>query len=489
VYLQYVPNGFQEFDFQGVRLTHMALTDYLKLRGRTWYVRVQIPPQLWTAAGGKREFIKTLRTADINEANRLKHAHVAAFQRRIKSLERQKPDPLADLYEKAIAWRDARERYKGQAIIHDEEGKPLWTYDDEFISQISEEAQQFLDTHGEQAATSFFKIAKGEGTPLRDLIDTWLAEQAGTITEQTSAQHRTVVTAFLEWAGQGLLVEDVDRRKAGGFVSHLLVPATGLKRKTVQRYVSSLSSLWRWLVARGVADGNPWRGHDIGRKSKRGEAPQGGQWTDAGLVKLLTGTYTPQYTAILHDLIRLALVTGARLDELCSLQATDALQREDGCWIKIGEGKTDAAVREVPIHVSAAHVIERRRNNASGFLFEGLVAGGPDKKRSWNVSKAFGHYTRRLDLGDERRNFHALRKTFTEAMEAAEIPESTTALIVGHKRASMTYGHYSTGTRVQLREAIVKLSYPPAVMRLIRGTGKRKRAQEPRHTPERGRQS
>jgi integrase len=84
------------------------------------------------------------------------------------------------------------------------------------------------------------------------------------------------------------------------------------------------------------------------------------------------------------------------------------------------------------------------------------VAGGHDKKRSWNVSKAFGRYTRQLNLGDERRNFHALRKTFTEAMEAAEVPESTVQLIVGHKRASLTYGHYSKGERVKLRKHINK---------------------------------
>jgi hypothetical protein len=65
---------------------------------------------------------------------------------------------------------------------------------------------------------------------------------------------------------------------------------------------------------------NPWRGHDIGRKSKRSETPRGGQWTDAGLKKLLIGTHTPQYTGTFHDLVRLALVTGARLDELCSLK-------------------------------------------------------------------------------------------------------------------------------------------------------------------------
>jgi integrase len=461
----------------------MALTDYLKLRGRTWYVRVQIPPHLWASAGSKREFVKTLKTRDLSEANRLKHAHVAAFQRRIKTLEQgQQSDPLADLYEKAIAWRDYWERHKGQVIIHDEEGEPLWTYDDEFLSQISDEAKGFLETHGEEAATSFFKIAKGEGTPLRDeLIETWLAEQAGSITEQTSGHHRVAVRSFRAWAGESILIEAVTRKKAGDYVSHLLAPARGISPKTAKRYISSLSSLWTWLEARGHAgQGNPWLRQGIAKKSKRGQAALRKQWTDAALVKLLSGQYTAQYTATLHDLIRLALVTGARIDELCALETRDAHRRENGWWITIREGKTQAAVREVPIHDSAAHVIERRRKSADGFLFGGLVPGGPDKKRSWNVSKAFGHYTKKLDLGEQRQVFHALRNTFTEAMEAAGVPESTTDLIIGHTRASLTYGHYSKGDRVDLRSAIGKLKYSPEVMRLIRGRKQPVAARRPR---------
>jgi integrase len=463
----------------------MALTDYLKLRGRTWYVRVQIPPHLWASAGGKREFVKTLKTRDLSEANRLKHAHVAAFQRRIKTFEQgQQSDPLADLYEKAIAWRDYWERHKGQVIIHDEEGEPLWTYDDEFLSQISDEAKEFLETHGEEAATSFFKIAKGEGTPLRDeLIETWLAEQAGSITEQTCGHHRVAVRSFCAWAGEGVLIEEVTRKKAGDYVSRLLAPESGISAKTVKRYISSLSSLWTWLEARGHAiQGNPWLRHGIAKKSKRGQAVPRKQWTDTALVKLLSGQYTAQYTPTLHDLVRLALVTGARIDELCALETRDAHRREDGWWITIREGKTQAAVREVPIHDSAAHVIERRRKSADGFLFEGLVAGGPDKKRSWNASKAFGHYTNKLKLGEERQVFHALRNTFTEAMEAAEVPESTTKLLIGHKRGSLTYGHYSKGERVKRRKAINQLNYPPEVMRLIRGGGNLKRPQGSQRT-------
>jgi integrase len=346
-------------------------------------------------------------------------------------------------------------------------------------------AREIAEEHGDDIARAFLKIAKGEGTPLREQIEPWLTEQAGTITAQTTAQHRTVLNAFLKWAGAGVLIDDVNRRKAGEFVGFLLSEAGGrLSRKTVARYASSLSSMWQWLLARGIAtaDTNPWRGLAIARKAKRGEAPRPKQWSDAGIKALLTGKRTEQYTAILHDLVRIALVTGARLDELCALKITDAQKRSDGWWIVIRAGKTEAAVREVPIHPSAAHVIERRRkSNKDGYLFEGLIAGGPDNKRSWNVSKAFGHYTRKVVPSEERRTFHGLRSTFTEAMEQARVPESTAQLIVGHKRQSLTYGHYSKGERLrkdlrEYREYIGRLRYSNEVMKLIRGGRDRKRA-------------
>jgi len=432
---------------------------YLKWRGGTASVRVQIPKGLWRVAG-KREFVKALGTGDRQEANRLKHGYVAAYFREIAALKRGKPDDaLANVYAKAAALQ------RSQITTTHPDGPEA------VRSELaSEEADAIEFEYGEEIAVSFFKTATGQGTPLRVLVDPWLAEQAAsTITQQTAGHHRVAVRSFLAWAEEGTLVEDVTRKQAGEFVSHLLQPESGLKPKTVKRYVSSLSSLWSWLEARGhrVQD-NPWLRQGIARRSRRGIAAPRKQWSDAALVRLLTGQYTPQYTTILHDLIRLALVTGARIDELCALETRDANHRKDGWWITIREGKTAAAVRDVPIHRSAAHVIERRRRSADGFLFEGLVPGGPDKKRSWNVSKAFGHYTKKLDFGEQRQVFHALRNTFTEVMEKAGVPESTTDLIIGHKRASLTYGHYSKGVRVDLRSAINKLKYAAEVMRLIR---------------------
>jgi integrase len=370
------------------------------------------------------------------------------------------------------------EQDKGEVLFYVGD-QPVYKTD-EWLSQISDEAKEIEDSHGEHVANNFFKIAKGEGTPLGvDLIDAWLGEQAEAITAQTAAQHRSVVTTFLSWAGRSLLVEDVDRRKAGEFAGYLRTPASGLSRKTAQRYASSLSSLWGWLLARGIAQGdNPWRGLAIVKKTKRGETPKPKQWTDNGLKALLTAARTERYTEIFHDLVRLALVTGARLDELCALRQEDVHNRSDGWWLSIRQGKTEAAVREVPVHAMAAHVIERRRKSADGFLFAGLLPGGPDKKRSWNVSKAFGHYTHKVVPSEERQTFHRLRNTFTEAMEEAAVPESTTQLIIGHKRQSLTYGHYSQGERLrnELRGYIDRLRYSDEVMRLIRGQAGPKQA-------------
>jgi hypothetical protein len=43
-------------------------------------------------------------------------------------------------------------------------------------------------------------------------------------------------------------------------------------------------------------------------------------------------------------------------------------------------------------------------------------------------------------------------------MQAAEVPESTTKRIIGHKRASLTYGHYSKGERLKLCNEHVSLT-------------------------------
>jgi integrase len=183
---------------------------------------------------------------------------------------------------------------------------------------------------------------------------------------------------------------------------------------------------------------------------------------------------------MLHDLIRLALVSGARLEELCGLRCEDVERRRDGWWLLIREYpghqlKSPAARREVPLHDSAAHVVERLKSNTERFLFPGLTAGGPDQRRSWNVSRSFAAYRKRVGVKSRGEVFHALRNTFVAHMEGAGVPEPTVKLLVGHARPSLTYGQYSKGELVNLREAIRRLSYSEQVSRLIAQQGEASR--------------
>lgn len=237
---------------------------------------------------------------------------------------------------------------------------------------------------------------------------------------------------------------------------------------SIERHKNSLSALWKWLVSRGHAEHNPWSGHAVAKKSEGGVRKG---LADEKLLKLLEGTYRKEpYAQTLRDLIRLAILHGARLDELCSLRKADVRKGPNGYWLVITDGKTEAAAREIPVHTAAAPIIERRLNTKGDeYLFEGLKPGGPDKKRSWYVSKAYARFRKQDDVGVHARfeDFHALRHTFTECMEGLEVPESTVKLLIGHKRKSMTYGRYSQGQRVNLRAAIERINYGQEVMREI----------------------
>ena len=367
---------------------------------------------------------------------------------------------------RALAWRDAIEEVKGQIV--DFGGGATEDLSSVLKSEALDEVKEMAPVIGEEDAARLARMLKSATPPVSENYEKWLDQQAH-ITKQTVSQHGAVVRNFLRWAGEDICIGDVDRKTAGEYTNSLLSEESKLKLSTVKRHLSTLSSLWGYLEDRGLApkDGNPWLRQLRGKRGTRGQEKPRSQWKDEQLVKLLAGETTPQYTATLHDLVRLALVTGARLNELCSLKTTDAEKRKDGWWIVIREGKTQAAVRKVPIHDSAAHVLERRQETPDGFLFPGLAPGGPDKRRSWNVSKAFGRYRTKLGF-DEALVFHSLRKTFTEVMEAAEVPETTIKLLIGHTRSSQTYGVYSKGERVKLRKVIGKLKYNHAVMEAIR---------------------
>ena len=79
--------------------------------------------------------------------------------------------------------------------------------------------------------------------------------------------------------------------------------------------------------------------------------------------------------------------------------------------------------------------------------------------RSNGIGKRFGKLKTAMGFGPQH-VFHSLRKTVVTILENAGVPENVVADIVGHEKTTMTYGLYSGGVSLALKqEAIDKLAY------------------------------
>ena len=101
------------------------------------------------------------------------------------------------------------------------------------------------------------------------------------------------------------------------------------------------------------------------------------------------------------------------------------------------------------------------------WLFPALKPGGPDAKRSWYLSKAFGAYRKRLqvirrdDSGRDLVDFHSFRRSAIRCLENARVPQSEAAQVVGHERAGITFGTCNPegmGLKA-LRDVVEKIGY------------------------------
>jgi integrase len=140
-----------------------------------------------------------------------------------------------------------------------------------------------------------------------------------------------------------------------GYVSEALLPS-GRDPVTLGKLVRSLSSYWTWMQRRGLLpeDGrNPWSGQapqKVARDVTGIEAERA--FTDGEVAKLLT---SPPSTT-LGDFIQVGALTGMRREEIGRLKVADCV----GGIFVVQMGKTDAAIRRVPIHSDLAALVERR---------------------------------------------------------------------------------------------------------------------------------
>lgn len=239
---------------------------------------------------------------------------------------------------------------------------------------------------------------------------------------------------------------------------------TDLSDTTKRKRLNSLVLFFDWLQSRRIVHTNPFAGIKIvsikGRKGRNAKEKRRA-WTDAEL-KVLLGKLrddienaktkpAKKNAQRMVPLVIIGMYTGMRIEEICALRIEDI--QEDR--FSITDGKTGAAVRVVPIHDELRPVLEKLiGERASGWLFEGLSEGGPNKNRSWNIQKAFGRRKKAFGFPPEL-VFHSLRRCFITKLEEAGTPLMFAKKIAGHKINDLTFGHYSNAELFEERRKAV----------------------------------
>ena len=196
-----------------------------------------------------------------------------------------------------------------------------------------------------------------------------------------------------------------------------LIIDKGLSKKTIKCRLSPCKSYWEYLQIKGYVDPdrNPFinfkiPGNDKTRQSKESRevfsVEEINQLEDE--IKKKSNIY-PE----LNHLFQIAIYTGARIEEICKISKNDIKSEV----INIPNSKTQAGIREVPIHDKLITLIKELHLSSSGeYLIDNLVPNKFGERSAY-----LGRLKKSLGFGSTK-VFHSISKTVITQLEQAGVP-------------------------------------------------------------------
>lgn len=321
---------------------------------------------------------------------------------------------------------------------------------------LREEARALEPKIGRAKASRFYRVAMGlevPDKPLREVFEDYRAKRKPPLSVSSVSNLKTAEREFLEFAGADVELRQVDRKLVRRFVDNHLPEQRNAKAPngqgpaTIAKKVTLLRGVWDWARSKEILPedyANPWD-------------RQGPRSDEIEAEKVPRRPYRPEEVAklfaakaagtMLGDIMRIALLTGVRLEELAGLDcsAVDA----DARWYTVKKGKTKNATRIVPL-VDVAQQIVKRRLEAAGYagpLFPELPLRKSTGKRGGMVTQRFTELRREV-LGKETDGElaqHSFRHTWRTAARRAGVDLRDTQEMGGWSRGNATDTTYDHG--------------------------------------------
>lgn len=457
-------------------------TPYLRPGSRLWQIKVKVPK----GAGGPAQIARSLGTTDEAEARRRAIHVVAEIRAEIEAKRRnedgtrkdRKGEPTSEQRKLEAWWKDRRQPHPSKTgrFLIPEELESQWEADIDHVlgeplttDPGSEEPQYAADK--EAAARHLIGLTLGDRLPVDQELPRYITHRG--LKASYEARTRSALArlgAWLKLRPGGDNVHAVTGQSADAFVEHL---AEGdITTSTVNSLVSALSAYWTWMRRRQIVATNPWATLQLPSVNRDRNANKRA-FTDDEMVALLS----KPASVTLHDIMRIAALSGMRLNEITNLRVQDA---HNGVFTVL-LGKTRAATRQVPIHPQLKPLVARRISDKaeSDFLIEELTSpASRPGRRGGKIGERFTAYRRELgiDAKQEGRrqsdaDFHSFRRWFVTKADQAGQPESLIQAVVGHKRGSIALDTYSAGPSLSQRAAVVEsVSLPEKALTRSPGT-------------------
>lgn len=405
-----------------------------------WYATITIPEEVRHIIGRGARFFQSTKTKSEAEALRRASMLVPGWKDEIAKARGTLPNP------KDTFW----ESLKKQHMSTDDEGTQL------AIEELAEQMASKVTDPVE--ASNLYKMATNQqGTLLAPLVEDWKGSLR--LAQKTiDQQYRDMV----RMADYFVNLESLKPQKVKAWTDKMLKEKA--TSATFARIGGGCRSFWAYLQQSGTVsmiEPDPFEGSfklALKMAVKNTTGRTGSSYSQDDMTKIYTAAQATGDQP-LTDLIALGAYTGARIEELGRLTKETC---QDGVFT-IRKSKTDAGVREIPIHPVVAPLVARMlKASTDGYL----VPSSTDNKygeRASALGKKYGKLKTSLGFGSNL-VFHSTRNTLITLMERAGVSEGIAADIVGHEKKTITFGLYSSGSeQAQKLAAISKVSYPGAL--------------------------
>jgi integrase len=305
------------------------------------------------------------------------------------------------------------------------------------------------------------------GTNLEKAKDDFLAERKATLKDSTWRKHRGVLQAFIKAKGD-LDVAMVSAKTITDYKKELL--ALGREATTVNDHITILNGFFDYCISNKVVNMvNPAKDLYIVGAHNKAESYE--PFTEAELRKIFQPVLYCKKLKLpdFYWCPLIALFTGARAEEIASLDL-EQIYPVKGIWvIDILKGKTANATRRVPIHekliaLGLVDYVSSLRKTGYKKLFPHIQPGTNGYRK--NMTRMFGTYLDlpEVNIVDPLKVFHSFRHTVVTALTNAGVNDGLKRAMVGHDIDTRTsshddYIHHSALTVPNLNAAINLLHY------------------------------